>query len=89
MPYKTEQLIYQTITIMKRFLMTYAALLLVSMSVFAQNSTPLKGDVNEDGVVNVADIVAIIGIMKNEGGLSGLWRQCHEPCDGHPGRQSG
>ena len=53
---------------MKRFLMTFAAMLLVSVSAFAQSGTPLKGDVNEDGVVDVADITAIIAIMKNGGG---------------------
>ncbi len=54
---------------MKRFLMTFAAMLLVSVGAFAQSSeTPLKGDVNEDGVVDVADINAIIAIMKNGGG---------------------
>ena len=50
---------------MKRFLGTLAAMLLMSISAFAQNSTPLKGDVNEDGVVDVADIVAVIDIIKN------------------------
>ena len=49
--------------------MTFAAMLLVSVGAFAQSSeTPLKGDVNEDGVVDVADINAIIAIMKNGGG---------------------
>ena len=33
--------------------------------------TPLKGDVNEDGKVDVADINAIIKIMKDGGGTSG------------------
>ena len=43
-----------------------AAMLLVSVSAYAQsNETPLKGDVNEDGVVDVADITAVIGIIKN------------------------
>ena len=46
--------------------MTFAAMLLMSVSAFAQSSeTPLKGDVNEDGVVDVADINAIIAIIKN------------------------
>lgn len=53
---------------MKRFLLTFAAMLLVSIGAFAQSKTPLKGDVNEDGVVDVADITAIIAIMKNGGG---------------------
>ena len=34
----------------------------------APAGTPLKGDVNEDGVVDVADIAAVIAIMKNGGG---------------------
>lgn len=37
----------------------------------AETTTPIKGDVNEDGVVDVADINAIIEIMKNGGGTSG------------------
>ena len=50
---------------MKRLFMTFAAMLLMSVSAFAQSSeTPLKGDVNEDGVVDVADITAIIAIIK-------------------------
>jgi hypothetical protein len=36
----------------------------------AQNS-PLKGDVNGDGKVDVADIVAILKIMKDAGGAGG------------------
>lgn len=47
-----------------------AAIMLSCASAFAQsgNSDPLKGDVNGDGVVDVADIVAVIDIMKNGGG---------------------
>lgn len=47
--------------------MTFAAMLLVSVSAFAQsgNNEPLKGDVNGDGVVDVADIAALIAIIKN------------------------
>ena len=52
----------------KLFLM--AAMLLVSICTFAQSGTPLKGDVNGDGVVDVADIVAILEIMKNSGGTT-------------------
>ena len=33
-------------------------------------TTPLKGDVNGDGKVDVADIVAILKIMKDGGGTS-------------------
>lgn len=48
----------------KKFLMLLAAVLLSCVSAMAQNS-PLKGDVNGDGKVDVADIVAILEIMKN------------------------
>lgn len=48
-----------------------AAMLLMSVCSFAQNNnTPLKGDVNEDGKVDVADIAAVINIMKNGGGTA-------------------
>lgn len=57
---------------MKRLFLTFAAMLLVSVGAFAQSGeTPLKGDVNEDGVVDVADINAVIAIMKNGGGIGG------------------
>jgi hypothetical protein len=52
----------------KLFLM--AAMLLMSVCSFAQNNSPLKGDVNEDGQVDVADIAAVINIMKNGGGTA-------------------
>ena len=56
----------------QKILMLLAAVLLSSVSAFAQNnSTPLLGDVNEDGVVDVADIVAILKIMKDAGGTAG------------------
>ncbi len=53
----------------KKFFMLLAAVLL-SVSAFAQsgNNEPLKGDVNGDGVVDYADIDAVIEIMKNAGG---------------------
>jgi len=51
---------------MKKFLMSFAAMLVIVACAFAQSGAPsLKGDVNEDGTVNVADINAIIAIMKN------------------------
>lgn len=53
----------------KLFLM--AAMLLMSVCTFAQNNTSLKGDVNEDGKVDIADIVAILKIMKEAGGTAG------------------
>ena len=40
-----------------------AAMLLTSVCAFAQNSEPLEGDVNKDGVVDVADIVKVIDII--------------------------
>ena len=56
---------------MKRLITILAALLLISTSAFAQSGeTPLKGDVNEDGKVDVADINAIIKIMKDGGGTA-------------------
>ena len=53
-------------------LLTAVMLLLGSSSVFAQSGStnPAKGDVNGDGEVNVADIVAVIDIMKNGGGTA-------------------
>lgn len=53
----------------KKLFLLLAAVLLSSVSAFAQsgNNEPLKGDVNGDGVVDVADIVAIIDIIKNNG----------------------
>lgn len=56
----------------KKYLMLIAAMLLSCASAFAQNgnNTPAKGDVNDDGTVDVADIVAVIDIMKNGGGTA-------------------
>ena len=60
-----------------KFVIVLTALLMLVGSVCAQvngktpkragSETPLKGDVNGDGVVDVADITAIIEIMKNGG----------------------
>ena len=51
--------------------MLIAAMLLSCASAFAQSgNTPAKGDVNEDGTVDVADIVAVIDIMKKGGGTA-------------------
>ena len=52
----------------KFFLM--AAMLLTSMCAFAQseNTEPLKGDVNGDGKIDVADITAIVKIIMENGG---------------------
>ena len=53
----------------QKIYMLLAAVLLGSASAFAQSGNePLKGDVNEDGVVDVADINAVIQIMKDGGG---------------------
>lgn len=50
--------------------MLLAVVLLSGASAFAQSeSETLKGDVNEDGVVDVADINAVIEIMKAGGGV--------------------
>lgn len=55
---------------MKRFIFLFAAMQL-SVGAFAQSNEPLKGDVNEDGVVDVADTNAVIEIKKNDGGTGG------------------
>lgn len=53
--------------------MLMAAMLLSCTCAFAQNgsNTPAKGDVNDDGTVDVADIVNVIKIMKDGGGAVG------------------
>ena len=48
-----------------RRIQIFIAALLLSIGAFAQSSEPLKGDVNEDGKVDVADIAAVIAIIKN------------------------
>ena len=54
-----------------RIMTILVALLLISTGAFAQSGeTPMKGDVNEDGKVDVADINAIIKIMKDGGGTA-------------------
>lgn len=54
----------------KRILFLLAAMLLTSVCTNAQdyNYNPARGDVNNDGIIDVADIVAVIDIMKNGGG---------------------
>ncbi len=51
---------------MKRIFAILAAVLLTSVCAMAQSNdaTPLKGDVNGDGMVDVADIVAVIDVME-------------------------
>ena len=53
------------------FFLLLAAVLLGSVSVKAQSETPLKGDVNGDGKVDVADIVAILEIIKKNSSTPG------------------
>ena len=48
--------------------MLLAAVLLSSASVFAQSNEPQKGDVNEDGFVDVADVIAVINIIQDQSG---------------------
>lgn len=54
----------------QKFFTLLAAVLLGSISAFAQNTNPVKGDVNEDGTVDVADITAVIKIMRDGGGTA-------------------
>ena len=55
---------------MKQRIFVMLAAMLLSIGAFAQNGT-LEGDVNNDGTVDVADIVGIIRIMKEGGGAVG------------------
>ncbi len=52
-----------------------ATMMFCCASAFAQsgNNEPLQGDVNEDGIVDVADIAAIIEIIKDQGGEIYYW----------------
>lgn len=50
----------------KNFFFILSAMLLMSVCAFAQSGNqPLKGDVNEDGKVDVSDIVAVVNIILN------------------------
>ena len=48
-----------------KFFFFLAMLLMSSVGAFAQSEskTPLKGDVNEDGIVNAADVVEVVNII--------------------------
>ena len=52
----------------QRIFMLVATILLMSTSVFAQNTENWDGDVNKDGIVDEADIKAVIYLMKKAGG---------------------
>ena len=56
----------RNISLMKRIFMLLAVVLLTSASAMAQsgNNSPLKGDVNSDGSVDVADIVSVIDLIQ-------------------------
>ena len=54
----------------QKLFMMLAALMLMGTSAMAQSET-LKGDVNADGVVDVADIAAVIKIMADEANNNG------------------
>ena len=64
----------KNITMMKtkKFFLLLAAVLLGSVSAMAQsgNNNPQNGDVNGDGVVDIADVAAVLGIMKGGGGTA-------------------
>ena len=58
----------------KKILSLLAAFfMLFGTSAMAQVDSTLKGDVNEDGVVDVADIAAVIQIMKEAQGTQYYW----------------
>lgn len=53
----------------------FAAMLLMSVCGFAQSGggDPIPGDVNEDGVVDVGDIVAVIDIIQSNTPITYYW----------------
>ena len=53
----------------------FAAMLLMSVCGFAQSGggDPITGDVNEDGVVDVGDIVAVIDIIQSNTPITYYW----------------
>ena len=61
-------------TMKKKLLFVLAAFfMLFGTSAMAQVDSTLEGDVNEDGVVDVADIAAVIQIMKEAQGTTYYW----------------
>ena len=56
-----------------KFFFFLAMLLMSSVGAFAQNetNTPLKGDLNEDGKVDAADVVVLVDIIMKNGGEAG------------------
>lgn len=72
---------------MKR-IFTFATMLLMSVCTFAQSGTPLKGDVNGDGKVDVADIVAVIEVMKNGSATAGETKYYWYVGQDHPSTNS-
>ncbi len=52
-----------------KFFFFLAMLLMSSVGAFAQSEskTPLKGDVNEDGIVDAADVVEVVNIIMKKG----------------------
>ena len=58
----------------KKKLFLMAAMLLMSVCMFAQINTPQKADVNGDGDVDVADMVGVMDIMKNLGHPDGEYK---------------
>lgn len=53
--------------IYSKFLMLLAVMMLTSVCIFAQNKNnrTLKGDVNEDGQVDISDVVTLVNIIVN------------------------
>ena len=53
------------------FVITWVVMLFSCVNAFAQNTEldPMRGDVNKDGLVDVADVAAVIQIMKNGNGM--------------------
>ena len=48
---------------MKTRILTILAVLLLSVSAFAQSESTLKGDVNEDGKKSIVDVTTLINML--------------------------